>query len=90
MRRFFERPSGVSFDSRGRLSANDTAARRSLAIPAPSNRRTMLEARNQGIPLLQHAPKSKVQQSLLDLAGTLCGKSPQGPKKEKRGFFSFR
>ena len=45
MRRFFARPSGVSFDSRGRLSANETAARRSFVMPFSSNSRTMREAR---------------------------------------------
>jgi pilus assembly protein CpaE len=55
----------------------------------PNDYKSMLGARNAGVPLLQHAPKSKIQQSLMDLAAALCGKN-QEAKKEKRGFFSFR
>ncbi len=50
----------------------------------------MLGARNAGVPLLQHAPKSKIQMSVMDLAFALCGKNQNADKKEKRGFFSFR
>jgi pilus assembly protein CpaE len=57
----------------------------------PNDYRSMLGARNAGVPLMQHAPKSKIQQSLMDLAKTLCGKQLVDPaKKERRGFFSFR
>jgi pilus assembly protein CpaE len=58
----------------------------------PNDYRSMLGARNAGVPLLQHAPKSKLQSSLASLATALCGKAGADPqaKKEKRGFFSFR
>ncbi len=56
----------------------------------PNDFKAMLGARNAGVPLLDHAPKSRVQQSLMDLANALCGKGPQEQKKERRGFFSFR
>jgi pilus assembly protein CpaE len=55
----------------------------------PNDYKAMLGARNAGVPLLQHAPRSKIQQSLMDLAAALCGKNPEA-KKERRGFFSFR
>jgi pilus assembly protein CpaE len=55
----------------------------------PNDYKSMLGARNAGVPLLQHAPKSKVQLSLMELAYALCGRTQQ-EKKEKRGFFSFR
>jgi pilus assembly protein CpaE len=55
----------------------------------PNDYKAMLGARNAGVPLLQHAPKSKIHQSLVDLAANLCGKTPEA-KKERRGFFSFR
>ena len=58
----------------------------------PNDFKAMLGARNAGVPLLEHAPRSKAQQSLAQLASVLCGKGAtdgQG-KKEKRGFFSFR
>ena len=56
----------------------------------PNDYRAMLGARNAGVPLLQHAPKSKLQLSLADLANNLSGKTAGQSKKEKRGFFSFR
>jgi pilus assembly protein CpaE len=63
----------------------------SIFWQVPNDYKAMLGARNAGVPLLMHAPKSKVQQSLMDLANKLCGKSgAEAPKKEKRGFFSFR
>lgn len=56
----------------------------------PNDYKAMLGARNAGVPLLTHAPKSKVHQSIVGLANTLCGKAPVEQKKERRGFFSFR
>jgi len=57
----------------------------------PNDYRAMLGARNAGVPLLTHAPKTKLQASLAELASALCGKAAEvQPKKEKRGFFSFR
>jgi pilus assembly protein CpaE len=57
----------------------------------PNDFRAMLGARNAGVPLLEHAPKSKAQGSLLQLANALCGKAePEAAKKERRGFFSFK
>jgi pilus assembly protein CpaE len=58
----------------------------------PNDYRAMLGARNNGVPLLQHAPRSKVQQSLAGLARSLGGKTETeaATKKERRGFFSFK
>lgn len=58
----------------------------------PNDYKAMLGSRNAGEPLLTHAPKCKTQLSLLGLANTLSGKDAQQapPKKERRGFFSFR
>jgi pilus assembly protein CpaE len=57
----------------------------------PNDPRAMIESRNAGVPLIQHAPKSKAQQSIAGMVQALCGKNPQAapPRKEKRGFFSF-
>jgi Flp pilus assembly CpaE family ATPase len=41
------------------------------------------ESRNQGVPLVQSAPRSKVQQSIVGLAQALTGKSPGPNGKEK-------
>jgi pilus assembly protein CpaE len=53
--------------------------------------KTMLSSRNEGIPLVQCAPNSKVSQSIDALALNLCGKSltPPPPAKEKKKGFSF-
>jgi pilus assembly protein CpaE len=57
----------------------------------PNDFKAMLGARNAGVPLLDHAPKSKAQLSLVQLAQALCGKGTSDQaKKEKRGFFSFK
>jgi pilus assembly protein CpaE len=50
----------------------------------PSDPKAMTDSRNQGVPLLLHAPKSKVQQSIAGLAQALCGgKEAQPAAKEK-------
>lgn len=57
----------------------------------PNEPRAVAEARNQGTPLIDHAPKSKIQQSFAGLAALLTGKEPAAPaKKESRGWFSRR
>jgi pilus assembly protein CpaE len=57
----------------------------------PNDFKAMLGARNAGVPLLVHAPKSRVHQSIWALCNAVCGKTPAEPaKKERRGFFSFR
>jgi pilus assembly protein CpaE len=56
----------------------------------PNDYKAMLGARNAGVPLLTHAPKSKAHSSLLNLANDLCGKTAAPAKKERRSFFSFR
>ena len=57
----------------------------------PNDARAMIESRNAGVPLLQHAPRSKVQQSLAGLAQALCGKAdPAAAPAKKSRFFSFK
>jgi pilus assembly protein CpaE len=58
----------------------------------PSDPKSVLEACNQGVPLLQYAPRCKVQQSFAGLAALITGKDAgQGPKKESRwALFSRR
>jgi pilus assembly protein CpaE len=56
----------------------------------PADARLLQESRNQGVPLLQHAPKSKVQQSFAGLAQQLTGKETQSSGKDKaRGWSLF-
>jgi pilus assembly protein CpaE len=42
----------------------------------PNDPKAMMESRNHGVPLLQHAPRSRIQQSIAGLAQALCGKDP--------------
>ncbi len=57
----------------------------------PNDPKAMMSSRNAGVPLLQHAPRSKVQQSIAGLAQVLCGKEePPEPKKKSSRFFSFK
>src|SRR5207245_2401494 len=56
----------------------------------PNDPKAMMSSRNAGIPLLQHAPRSKIQLSIASLADTLCGKGAvEEDKKKRSGFFSF-
>lgn len=58
----------------------------------PNDFKAVQGARNAGLPLLQHAPRSKAQQSIMGLANALIGKTATATKgrKEKRSLFSFR
>ena len=57
----------------------------------PNDYKAMVGSRNAGVPLLTHSPKSKAQIALMGLANALSGKTPaEAPKKERRGFFSFK
>lgn len=56
----------------------------------PNDAKALQESRDQGIPLLQLAPKSKVQQAYVGLAQALTGKEIQPQVKEKsRGWGIF-
>jgi pilus assembly protein CpaE len=52
----------------------------------PNDPKAMMESRNQGVPLLTLAPKSKLQASFQGLAAALTGKDIEAPKKEARGW----
>jgi pilus assembly protein CpaE len=52
----------------------------------PNDSRSVSEARDQGVPLLQHAPRCKVQQSIVGLVQALTGKSPGLGKEKARGW----
>jgi pilus assembly protein CpaE len=42
----------------------------------PNDYRVMAEVRNNGVPLLEHAPRAALTQSILALADALCGSGP--------------
>ena len=56
----------------------------------PNEPRTVNDSRNEGVPLVQAAPKSKVQQAIVGLAHALTGKELAAPVREKsRGWGLF-
>jgi pilus assembly protein CpaE len=50
----------------------------------PNDYRTMIEARNNGIPVIEQSPKAAVTQSLVALAAALCG-DPKAEPQEASG-----
>jgi pilus assembly protein CpaE len=54
----------------------------------PNDPKAMMESRNQGVPLVTLAPKSKVQLSIAGLGMTLCGKEAESVPKEKTSRWS--
>ncbi|MBI1916511.1 MAG: AAA family ATPase [Planctomycetes bacterium] len=53
----------------------------------PNDPKVMIESRNNGVPLIQHAPKSKAQQSITGLAQTLMGKKQQDAAPRAKKWF---
>lgn len=52
----------------------------------PNDSKAMLQARVDGMPLVQHAPKCRAQQSIVALAQALSGKTPTSPEAQGSGF----
>jgi pilus assembly protein CpaE len=64
--------------------AEDTIAK-PIYWQIPNDPKIVQDARNEGVPLLQYAPRSKVQQSIAGLAQALTGKGGASTAKEKPG-----
>jgi pilus assembly protein CpaE len=62
---------------------------KSIYWQIPNDTKLLTEARNQGVPLVQHSPKSKVQMSIQGLANALTGKQQQSAPKEKARWALF-
>jgi pilus assembly protein CpaE len=60
--------------------AQDTIGRE-IFWKLPNDYRTMVEVRNNGVPLIEQAPKAKITQSILMLADKLSGREPR-PEQE--------
>ena len=57
----------------------------------PNDPRSLAESRNNGVPLIQHAPRCKAQQSIAGLAEALSGRSDKAAApKTRRSIFSFK
>jgi len=55
----------------------------------PNEPRPVSESRNQGLPLIQYAPRSKVQAAIAALASSICGKELQPTKDKGKGWSLF-
>ena len=64
--------------------ARDTIGRE-VYWQIPNDYRVMVEVRNNGVPLLQHAPKAAITQSIGQLADSLCGKSAEEEGEATKG-----
>jgi pilus assembly protein CpaE len=70
--------------------AEDTIGK-TIFWQVPNDPRTMIESRNAGVPLIQHAPRCKAQQSIAGLAAAICSKDGKvTPAKSRRSIFSFK
>ena len=60
----------------------------------PNDAKAMIGSRNAGVPLIQHAPKSKVQLAMAGLAQSMSGKPNgqpgSGEQPRKKSFFGFK
>src|SRR5262249_2067225 len=81
----------VGADSDITLKKAEETIGKSIYWQGPNDPPAVEESRNHGAPLVQHAPKSKVQQSIAGLVNLLCGKEAQaGPKDKGRGWLFSR
>ncbi len=81
----------VGSDTDISLSKAEETIGKPIYWQVPNDAYAVTESRNAGVPLIQHAPKSKVQQSIASLANAVCGRvAPEASKDKKRSFFSFR
>ena len=55
----------------------------------PNDWQAMMTARNEGVPLVLHAPKAKISKSICQLAESLFGSNGLVPEKPKKRRFSF-
>lgn len=58
----------------------------------PNDYRTMIQVRNNGIPLIEQAPKAPISQSMTALAQALCGENPaiaSAPEARRTGIGRF-
>ena len=58
----------------------------------PNDYRIMVEVRNNGVPLIEHAPKAGITRAIGDLADALCGKEPvedEAGEGRGRGWLNF-
>jgi pilus assembly protein CpaE len=79
-----------SFDGDISLKKAEETIGKPISFQLPDDPKAMMGSRNAGVPLLQHAPRSKLHQGIVRLAQGLCGKEAPLPGKQKKGLFSFK
>jgi len=65
---------------------------REIAWQIPNDYRTMADVRNNGVPLIDHAPNANITQAVLNLAEVLSGDAPatkDGPPTAANSWLSF-
>lgn len=62
---------------------------RDIFRQVPNDWQAMLAARSSGVPLVLHAPKSKINQALMELTQAVCGTNGDRPPEPKRRLFSL-
>lgn len=58
---------------------------REIVCQIPNDSRTMMASRNAGVPLIDHAPRSRLFQAIQELSTTLITEAPPAEKQEKGG-----
>lgn len=103
LNQFFDEHEGVSDKVRvilNRMGIDDASISiakaketigRDIFYEIPNEYQVMVESRNQGIPLLMHAPKAKVTKAIEAIAEFFDEEHEEDetPKKPKKGLFSF-
>lgn len=79
-----------SFDGEISLKKAEETIGKPIAFQLPDDPKAMMGSRNAGNPLLDHAPRSKLHQAIVQVAQTLCGKEAAGDAKPKKRLFSFK
>jgi pilus assembly protein CpaE len=80
-----------SYDGEISLKKAEETIGKPIYFQLPDDPKAIMGSRNAGVPLLQHAPRSKFQQGIVQLAQALCGKEDAaGATKKRNGLFSFK
>jgi pilus assembly protein CpaE len=79
----------VGSDSDISLSKAEETIGKQVFWQLPNDSRAMQESRNAGVPLIQHAPRSKIQQSISGLAAAMTGKGGQAAPRKERSWSLF-
>jgi pilus assembly protein CpaE len=79
------------FDGAISLKKAEETLGRPIYWQVPNDPKAMMSAHNAGVPLIQHSPRSKLQQNLAELAQALCGKNGhvEAASRKSPGIFSF-